>query len=225
MEKFALIVAGGVGARMGAGIPKQFINISGKPILFWTIERFIQFDPSIHLILVLPENQIQTWEVLCGQFNFNHDVTVVPGGKTRFQSVKNGLQVIEGNGIVFIHDGVRPFVSGKTLQNCFQIAMARGNALPVATLVESLRKVQGETSMHVDRSEFRLVQTPQTFQLDMIKKAYEQQELEIFTDDASVCEYAGISINLVDGNPENMKITNPLDLRVAEALLQTGNFS
>ena len=219
MKKFALIVAGGNGSRMGANVPKQFLEIAGKPILLWTVERFIAFDPRIEIILVLPENQFETWQSLCEKFRFNACVKLAKGGKTRFQSVKNGLDEIHSEGIVFIHDGVRPLVSLTTLENCFKTAQEKGNALPVAPVVESIRKISGSDSKHTDRNEYRLVQTPQTFQAGIIKKAYWQPERDFFTDDASVCEAAGHKINLVEGNPENIKITNPIDLRIAEALL------
>jgi len=219
MKKFALIVAGGVGSRMGAELPKQFIELAGKPILVWTIQRFLDFDPGMDVVLVLPASQLERWEQIRRQFQLTGKIRLVSGGETRFQSVKNGLDAISGSGIVFIHDGVRPLVSAQTLQHCLQTALEKGNALPVSPVVESLRQLTGQASQHVDRSRFRLVQTPQTFQTELIKKAYEQRESDFFTDDASVCEAAGIAIHLVDGNPENIKITNPMDLRVAEALL------
>ncbi len=221
MKKFALIVAGGVGSRMGADVPKQFIELAGKPILLWTIQRFLDFDREIALVLVLPKSQFTRWQQISEQFQFTGKIRLVSGGETRFQSVKNGLDVISGEGVVFIHDGVRPLVSFETLQRCFQTALEKGNALPVSPLVESLRQLSGQESQHVDRSKFCLVQTPQTFQIDLIKKAYQQPENHFFTDDASVCEAAGIPIHLVDGNPENIKITNPMDLCVAEALLKS----
>lgn len=221
MKKFALIVAGGVGSRMGAEVPKQFIELAGKPILLWTIQRFLDFDHEMELVLVLPSSQFERWQQISERFQVTGKIRLVSGGKTRFQSVKNGLDVISDDGIVFIHDGVRPLVSFETLQRCFQTAHKKGNALPVAPLVESLRQIKGQESQHVDRSQFRLVQTPQTFQTALIKKAYQQPESDFFTDDASVCEATGIPIHLVDGNPENIKITNPMDLRVAEALLKS----
>jgi 2-C-methyl-D-erythritol 4-phosphate cytidylyltransferase len=219
MKKFALIVAGGVGSRMGAELPKQFIELAGKPILVWTIRRFLDFDPETDLVLVLPASQFERWQQISDQFQLAGKISLVSGGETRFQSVKNGLDAISGDGIVFIHDGVRPLVSHETLQNCFQTALEKGNALPVSPVVESLRQIDAGASRHIDRSAYRLVQTPQTFHTSLIKKAYQQTENDFFTDDASVCEATGIQIHLVDGNPENIKITNPMDLRVAEALL------
>ena len=221
MKKFALIVAGGVGSRMGAEVPKQFIELAGRPILLWTIQRFLDFDPEIELVLVLPSSQFDRWQQVRQQFQLTGKISLVGGGDTRFQSVRNGLDAIAGDGIVFIHDGVRPLVSSETLQRCFQTALEKGNALPVSPVVESLRQLTGHESQHVDRNQFRLVQTPQTFQTELIKKAYRQPESDFFTDDASVCEADGVHIHLVDGNPENIKITNPIDLRVAEALLKS----
>lgn len=219
MKKFALIVAGGKGARMGATVPKQFLEIAGKPVLLWTILRFLEFDPELKIILVLPEDQFEQWSVICRDYDFDYPVELAKGGATRFQSVKNGLEKVDGPGIVFIHDGVRPLVSLATLNNCFQTTLEKGNALPVVPVVESIREVESYESKHVDRNRFRLVQTPQTFQSEMIKEAYEQPENDLFTDDASVCEAAGVKINLVDGNVENIKLTNPIDLKIAEALL------
>ncbi|WP_159521690.1 2-C-methyl-D-erythritol 4-phosphate cytidylyltransferase [Sunxiuqinia indica] len=219
MKKFALIVAGGVGQRMGAEVPKQFIRIAGKPILIWTIERFTAFDKDINIALVLPESQFDYWREIALEFNLNKDIVLAKGGETRFQSVKSGLNHIPDEGIVFIHDGVRPLVSAETLDNCYRMAFEKGNALPVAPVVESLRQVDGDQSKHVDRSRYRLVQTPQTFKISIIKQAYQQDELPFFTDDASVCEANGVPIHLVDGNAENLKITRPTDLVVAKALL------
>lgn len=219
MKKFALIVAGGKGARMGAAVPKQFLEIAGKPLLLWTIQRFLEFDSELKIILVLPEDQFEQWSEISRDHDFHHPVELAKGGSTRFQSVKNGLEKIQESGIVFIHDGVRPLVSLATLNNCYQTAVEKGNALPVVPVVESIREVEFNESKHVDRSRFRLVQTPQTFQSEMIKKAYLQPENDLFTDDASVCESAGFKINLVDGNVENIKLTNPIDLKIAEALL------
>ena len=220
MKKFALIVAGGKGARMQATIPKQFLKIAGKPVLLWTIQRFLDFDPEINVVLVLPADQFEHWTHICEEYQFQYPVELVEGGSTRFQSVKNGLQKIGEPGIVFIHDGVRPLVSLATLTNCYQTALEQGNALPVVPIMESVRKIGSDESRHVDRSKFRLVQTPQTFQTAMIKRAYEQPEKAFFTDDASVCEADGQKINLVGGNVENLKLTNPIDLKIAEALLK-----
>ncbi|WP_321286494.1 2-C-methyl-D-erythritol 4-phosphate cytidylyltransferase [uncultured Sunxiuqinia sp.] len=220
MKKFALIVAGGVGQRMGAEVPKQFIRIAGKPILIWTIERFKAFDKDINIVLVLPESQFNYWKEIALEFNLSKSIVLAKGGETRFQSVRSGLNQIPDERIVFIHDGVRPLVSSETLDNCYRMALEKGNALPVAPVVESLRQVDGDQSKHVDRSQYRLVQTPQTFRSSTIKQAYQQAEVPFFTDDASVCEANGVPIHLVDGNVENLKITRPIDLVIATALLK-----
>jgi len=222
MKKFALIVAGGKGSRMNSPVPKQFLEIAGKPILMWTIEQFLEFDAETEIVLVLPEDQFATWNRLCEQHRFLRPVTLAQGGVTRFQSVKNGLDKIEGDGIVFIHDGVRPLVSGETLERCWQTAKEKGNALPVSPVVESIREIIVAGSRHVNRDQYLLVQTPQTFRLEIIKQAYQQPGHNLFTDDASVYEAWGGKINLVAGNPENIKITTSVDLLIADTLLKSG---
>ena len=222
MKKVALIVAGGKGSRMNSPVPKQFLEIAGKPILLRTIEQFLGFDAETEIVLVLPEDQFATWKRLCEQHRFFQPVTLAQGGVTRFQSVKNGLDKIEGEGIVFIHDGVRPLVSLETLERCWQTAREKGNALPVSPVVESIREITAAGSRHVNRDQFRLVQTPQTFRFDIIKQAYRQPESDLFTDDASVYEACGGKINLVAGNPENIKITTSVDLVIADTLLKNG---
>ena len=219
MKKFALIVAGGSGSRMKNTIPKQFIEINGRPILMHTIEAFYNFDPNFEFILVLPKDQLTLWNQLCEKYQFNIECKIAFGGETRFQSVQNGLNLISGDGIVFIHDGVRPLVSAKTLQNCLESALAKGNALPVVPVSESVRMVEGSKNFAVDRSQYFLVQTPQTFHTELIKKAYEQATSNSFTDDATVLESMGETIQLVEGNRENVKITYPEDLVYAGVFL------
>lgn len=205
---------------MGAGVPKQFLELAGKPILMHTLERFRSYDQSIKITLVLPEDQFEYWQNLCREFGFGLRHELVAGGSSRFQSVRNGLMSLPGDGLVFIHDGVRPLVSDQTLANCEKSTCENGNALPVMPVVESLREVSGQGSQHADRSRFRLVQTPQTFMLAQIKAAFEQPESPLFTDDASVAEAFGQHIYLVDGNVENIKITQPTDLLIAALLLK-----
>ncbi|WP_372775000.1 2-C-methyl-D-erythritol 4-phosphate cytidylyltransferase [Mangrovibacterium sp.] len=219
MEKFALIVAGGSGTRMGTEIPKQFLELCGKVILMHSIERFNNYNANLKIVVVLPESQFDYWNDLCQKYQFKVPHQLVAGGHSRFQSVRNGLKQVSNDALVFIHDGVRPLVSSATIQHCEETAIAKGNALPVMPIVESIRELDSKGSKHVDRSRFRLVQTPQTFQSTLIKKAFEQVESPLFTDDASVCEAMGVEINLVDGNPENIKITQPHDLKIAEFLL------
>lgn len=217
MKKFVIIVAGGSGTRMGATIPKQFLNLNGEPVLMHTIRVFFQYDPDCRLIVVLPDSQQEYWAALCAVHHFAVPHQVVSGGETRFHSVKNGLASVNGEGIVFIHDGVRPLVSISTVSRCYETALKSGNAIPVLPVNESLRKLEGDRNMAVDRSQFFSVQTPQTFQSAQILGAFGQQYDQAFTDDASVVEKAGYPVHLVDGNRENIKITTPEDLIVAEA--------
>jgi 2-C-methyl-D-erythritol 4-phosphate cytidylyltransferase len=220
MKKFALIVAGGSGSRMNNNIPKQFIEINNRPVLMHTFDAFFNFDPNLEFILVLPQNQITLWNSLCDMHQFNMDCKIAFGGETRFHSVKNGLDFINEEGIVFIHDGVRPLVSLQTLKNCYETAIEKGNALPVIPVSESVREIDGLKNKAVNRSKYFLVQTPQTFQTRLIQKAYQQATSNIFTDDATVLECTGETIHLVEGNRENIKITYPEDLVLADIFLK-----
>lgn len=218
-SKYVIIVAGGSGTRMESKTPKQFIELKGKPILMHSILAFFNFDPSLKIILVLPESQISVWESLCVEHSFTINHEVVIGGKERFFSVKHGLDVITTPGVVGIHDGVRPLVSKETISKCYETAMEQGNAIPVVNVHETVRRIEGDLSVTVPRSEYRLVQTPQCFDVELLKSAYDLGFLESFTDDASVAEANGQQMNLVEGNRENIKITTPIDLKIAEALL------
>jgi 2-C-methyl-D-erythritol 4-phosphate cytidylyltransferase len=220
MKKFVIIVAGGSGRRMGSEIPKQFLELCGKPILVHTIQVFYDFDPECELILVLPEAQQEYWKELCLKHSFTLPHRIVSGGENRFNSVQNGLKLIDEEGIVFIHDGVRPLVSRQTIEKCYRMALKNGNAIPMLPMNESLRKSEGKDSISVDRTLYFSVQTPQTFLVSQIQTAYQQSFDTSFTDDASVAEKAGFPVFMVEGNRENIKITNPTDLIVAEAFLQ-----
>jgi len=220
MKKFVILVAGGSGSRMGTEIPKQFLEISGIPVLMHTIQVFHNFDPESELILVLPEAQQKFWTELCLKHSFSIPLRVANGGETRFHSVSNGLKLIDGEGIVFIHDGVRPLVSQETLARCFESAVKSKNAIPILPITESLRKIEDDQNSSVDRSQYFSVQTPQTFRSEQILEAFKQIYDPSFTDDASVVEKAGYSIHLVEGNTENVKITAPSDLIVAEVFLK-----
>jgi len=219
MKLYALIVAGGTGERMKSEIPKQFIEIAGKPILMHTINKFREFYNSIDIIVVLPENQLRFWSDLQKKYSFSVPHTLVKGGESRFYSVKNGLEFIDEPGLVAIHDGVRPFVSIETIKRCFEAAGKLGNAIPVISPSDSLRMVTENGNETVDRTKIKLIQTPQVFRTDIIIEAYRQDYLPEFTDDAMVLERTGEKINLVEGNRENIKITNPEDLGIASALL------
>jgi 2-C-methyl-D-erythritol 4-phosphate cytidylyltransferase len=220
MKKFALIVAGGSGSRMNSSIPKQFIEINNRPVLMHTFDAFFNFDPNLEFILVLPKDQVKLWHSLCEKHQFKTKYEIATGGKTRFHSVKNGLDLISEDGIVFIHDGVRPLVSLKTLQNCFETAAVKGNALPVIPVSESVRFADNSVNMPVDRTKYFLVQTPQTFHAKLIQQAYQKAKSTLFTDDATVLESMGEIIHLVEGNRENIKITYPEDLIFAEIHLK-----
>jgi 2-C-methyl-D-erythritol 4-phosphate cytidylyltransferase len=213
-KKYAIIVAGGSGSRMKSDIPKQFIEIGGLPILTHTLKRFKEAEPDIELILVLPESQFEYWNQLCDKYPTVPHI-LVSGGHTRFQSGLNGLKTIDNEGLVAIHDGVRPFVSPAIIQESFKVAAEKGTAVVSVPSKDSVR-VNGQA---IDRSTVRLIQTPQTFQVSLIKKAFETEELSTFTDDASVAEHAGFEIHLTEGNYENIKITTPEDLLWAEVLL------
>jgi 2-C-methyl-D-erythritol 4-phosphate cytidylyltransferase len=218
MNLYALIVAGGTGSRMGSEIPKQFLELAGMPVLMRTIERFWSFDASIKIIIVLPEDQLGYWEGLRKKHSFSIPCTVVEGGPARFFSVKNGLEKIEDNSLVAIHDGVRPLISIDTIKRCFDVAKKFGNAVPAISPADSIRMITEQGNMPVNRQYLRIIQTPQVFDSKLIKKAYLQDYNPEFTDDASLLEKTGEAIHLVEGNRENVKITNPGDLAVAEAL-------
>ncbi len=218
-EKYIIIVAGGKGLRMGADIPKQFLPVGGLPVLMHTINVFHQTDPTILIILVLPEEHQSYWKELCQKYHFEIPHTIVSGGESRFCSVKNALSLIPLNVIVGVHDGVRPFVSPKVIRNCFEEAFKLGAVVPVISPVESLRKKEGKATIAVDRSDYFSVQTPQVFRSEILLKAYEQEYKDFFTDDASVVESSGSKISLVEGNPENIKVTTPFDIKVAKAIL------
>jgi 2-C-methyl-D-erythritol 4-phosphate cytidylyltransferase len=223
LEKVALIVAGGKGARMNSKVPKQFLLLKGLPVLMHTIRAFYRYNDGMRIILVLPVDQIQAWQDLCvrHQFTVRHEVGM--GGETRFHSVKNNLAVIPDHCLVAVHDGVRPLVSQETLERCFMSALQYGNAVPCIEIPETLRYLDGEQSHQVDRSKFRLIQTPQVFESSILKEAYRQEYQPDFTDDAGVVESLGFTIKLVEGNPENIKITWHKDLSIATTYLRSGN--
>jgi 2-C-methyl-D-erythritol 4-phosphate cytidylyltransferase len=217
--KYAVIVAGGVGTRMKSSVPKQFLLLNEKPILYHTIQAFQSAIADIKIILVLPEAYLSQQDYLHSLSDNISDIQVVSGGNTRFQSVKNGLNAIQTDGIVFIHDGVRPFISQSLLENCYQTALEKGNAVPCVLIKDSLRKVFSANNEYANREEYRAIQTPQTFQIAQIKNAFEQPYQTSFTDEASVLENMGVEINLIDGMDENIKITNPFDLKIAEIII------
>ena len=220
LKEYALIVAGGKGTRIKSDQPKQFIELNGKPVLLHTIEAFLKYSSTLVIVLVLPEEDFKTWEAICEKFNFTPPVILQKGGETRFQSVKNGLEKIDGEGLVAIHDGVRPLVSGDLIGASFRLAAMHGSAVAAVRLKESIRETDQDTTKAVDRSKFRLIQTPQTFDLQIIKKAYQTKEDPSLTDDASVAEKSGHRISMFEGSYDNIKITTAEDLVVAEALMK-----
>ena len=235
---YVIIVAGGKGLRMGSDIPKQFLPIGGKPVLMRTLERFRAYSADIQIILVLPEAQQDYWRQLCEEYHFSVEYQLANGGQTRFHSVQNGLALVPDNaqGVVGVHDGVRPFPSIEVIRQCYETARTAKAVIPVIPVVETVRHLTGGQahcevaspsqgacpsvrSVTVPRDEYKLVQTPQTFDIQLIKAANRQPYNDGFTDDASVVESYGHQITLVEGNRENIKITTPYDMIVAEALL------
>jgi len=223
MQKYIIIVAGGQGSRFKSEIPKQFVNLNGLPVLMHTISAFFAYQNSIEIIVVLPEEQIEYWKSLCTDYQFNIKHKIVTGGSTRFYSVKNGLSQIKNDGIVGIHDGVRPLIDVETISRCYQIAEKEGNAIPMVAPVDSMRKISDNgTNSYVDRQKYCLIQTPQVFKTELILKAFKQEYNVSFTDDASVLEaLIPGSIKLVEGNRQNLKITTPEDLLYAESILMS----
>jgi 2-C-methyl-D-erythritol 4-phosphate cytidylyltransferase len=219
MNQYVVIVAGGSGKRMGMETPKQFLELAGRPVLMHTIELFRKFSDTIEIITVLPENQLRFWTDLQKKYSFDIPHTLVRGGSKRFLSVKNGLEFVNPPGLVAIHDGVRPLVRIETIRRCFEVAEKYGNAIPVISPSDSLRCEDEKGNLPVDRTRIKQVQTPQVFDVAKIKKAYLQGFDPSFTDDAMVLEKTGEKIRLVDGNRENIKITNPEDLFIAQTLL------
>ena len=227
MKDYVIIVAGGKGLRMGTDIPKQFLPIGGRPVLMRTIERFREYSPDLQIILVLPKAQQDYWRQLCQEYHFplpqqegdrGGSYQLADGGETRFHSVQHGLALIpnDAQGVVGVHDGVRPFPSIDVIRRCYETARTQKAVVPVVPVVETLRHIAEGTK---PRGDYRLVQTPQTFDIQLLKAANRQPYCEDFTDDASVVEAYGHAITLVEGNRENIKITTPYDLKIAEVII------
>ena len=218
---YIIIVAGGKGLRMGSDIPKQFLPIGGKPVLMRTLERFRAYSSALQIILVLPEAQQDYWRKLCEEYHFDVEYNLANGGQTRFHSVQNGLALVpdDAEGVVGVHDGVRPFPSIEVIRNYYETARTAKAVIPVIPVVETVRHLEGDKSVTVPRGDYRLVQTPQTFDIQLLKAANRQPYNDGFTDDASVVESYGHAITLVEGNRENIKITTPYDLKIAEVLI------
>jgi len=222
MKEYVIIVAGGTGSRMKSDIPKQFIVVNGLPILMHTLFAFTKYSSEISIVLVLPQDQFSFWEELCSEYQFKMSYQLVAGGATRFDSVKNGLNSIsDKNALVAVHDGVRPVITSNVILNSFTTALNEGTAVASVALKDSIRTVSASgTNKALDRSSVRLIQTPQTFRIDWMNKAFDQPYQTTFTDCASVLESAGYPINLFEGSYENIKITTPEDLKWAEVYLR-----
>jgi 2-C-methyl-D-erythritol 4-phosphate cytidylyltransferase len=216
----AIIVAGGIGKRMSSPVPKQFLLLHGKPVLCHSIGAFHRFDPAMQLIVVLPKEQTDIWRTLCIGHHFSIEHTVVTGGAERFHSVREGLREVAHDGLVAVHDGVRPLVSVELIARCFTAASAHGAAVPVVLVGSSMREVSGDSSRALDRSTLRIVQTPQCFAVPPLRKAFELPYDPAFTDEATLVERSGRPVHFVEGEERNIKVTTPMDLRLAEVLLE-----
>ncbi len=220
MKKYAVIVAGGKGVRMGSAVPKQFLPLNGHPILYHTIKAFADAYTDMQLVLVLPQDQLSYAQMVLQSFPERIDITIVAGGETRYHSVQNGLKVVDENSIVFVHDGVRPLVSTALIQRCYEQAVDKGSAIPAIPVADSMRILEDEDSRPIDREQMRIIQTPQTFKAEVILPAFQQDYQVAFTDEATVVEAYGDNVYLVDGEKRNIKVTTPEDMIVAEALLK-----
>ena len=217
---FAVIVAGGQGTRMGTAMPKQFLDLCGKPVLYHTIKAFVDAIPGIQIVLVLPQHQISYAQMVLQGFEDRIDLSIVAGGETRFHSVQNGLMGIPEDAIIMVHDGVRPLVSTDLIQQCHEQALELGSAIPAVPVVDSMRLMEGDNSKPVNRDNLRIIQTPQTFGARILLPSMQQPHQEGFTDEATVVEAFGQQVYLIEGEKSNLKITTPEDLLIAEALMK-----
>lgn len=223
MEYYAIIVAGGKGTRLGGGIPKQFRLLNGRPMLMYTVDAFLNAIRGIHVIVVLPEEHIGYWESLCEEFGFFPEYSIARGGASRWESVRNGLALVSGKGVVAVHDGARPLVSPALIRKVFETAESFGSAVPAVAPVDSMRVIDDNgNSCILDRGRCRCIQTPQAFKSDVLIEAYRLPFSESFTDDASVVEAAGGVIRLVEGERNNIKVTTLQDISLAEIILASG---
>lgn len=220
MEEYVIIVAGGTGKRMKSDLPKQFILVNNKPIILHTINKFIDYNKDIKLVIAMQKNYFDYWKTLCKTYGFNKKHQLIEAGKERYFTVKNALNDIPySEGIVAIHDAVRPMVNIATIRQCYAKAKEKGNAIPIVPLTNSIRKITKTKNKSVERTNYVAVQTPQCFKISLIKEAYQQSYKKSFTDDASVYESFGGEIITVEGNSDNKKITTPLDIIIAKNLL------
>lgn len=220
MKKFAVIVAGGSGTRMGNVTPKQFLLLKGKPVLWYTMDSFLRAYEDLHIILVLPKDHLKKGEKIINQLDAEGRVTMVEGGNTRFESVKEGLKKVEADSVVFVHDGVRCLISVPLIRRCYNQAIEKGSAVPAVAATDSIRIIKNGTHYISDRQQVRIIQTPQTFLSDIILPAFEQAYNDAFTDEATVVEAFGTAVYLTEGEYDNIKITRPIDLLIAERIIE-----
>ena len=218
-KKIAIIVAGGTGQRMGSVVPKQFLEVESKTILLHTIDQFVAAFSDVELVIVLPATYIEEGKILLQNSNITNKVTFISGGDTRFQSVKNGLTQVNESAIVFVHDAVRCLLTPALIQRCYQQAVEKGSAIPAVSSTDTVRLLEGGSHHVIDRENVMQIQTPQTFQSEILLKGFEQNYQPSFTDEANVVEASGTPVYLVDGEFENIKITRPLDLAIASYIL------
>jgi 2-C-methyl-D-erythritol 4-phosphate cytidylyltransferase len=221
MKKFAVIVAGGSGSRMQSAVPKQFLELNGRPVLWYTLQAFLQAYDDMQIILVLPANYVATGEQIISDLKATPRIQITEGGATRFHSVKNGLALVDDDSIVFVHDAVRCLVSTALIHRCYEHALEYGNAIPAVPATDTIRIDNGSGPEAVDRNKIFAIQTPQTFQSSILKPAFDIDYRESFTDEATVAEAAGVKIHLVEGDSNNIKITRPVDLLVAKMMLES----
>jgi len=220
MKKFAVIVAGGSGLRMGNSIPKQFLELRGKPVLWYTINAFLDAFSDLEIILVLPKAHLETGLEITRSTKDSKRVWITEGGETRFHSVKKGIDQIQQHSIIFVHDGVRCLLTPDLIRRCYTHAIDHGNAIPAIAAVDTIRIETVKGNELIDRNKLHIIQTPQTFFSDILKAAFEQDYTETFTDEASVVERLGVKIHIVEGEESNIKITRPIDILIAEKILE-----
>jgi 2-C-methyl-D-erythritol 4-phosphate cytidylyltransferase len=220
MDKIAVIVAGGSGTRMNSSMPKQFMLVAGKPLLYYTLHTFLESFDDLKIILVLPEDHIAAGqEVIDAYFDYSR-IRITAGGRTRFHSVQNGLQLISEESIIFVHDGVRCLLTTDLIQRCYNVALEYGSAIPVIDSKDSVRILTEDGNENIDRNKIKIVQTPQTFHSRILLSAYKIDYKDFFTDEAAVVEAFGLKVHLVNGESGNFKITEPIDIKIAEILLE-----
>jgi 2-C-methyl-D-erythritol 4-phosphate cytidylyltransferase len=223
VQKIAIITAGGSGTRMGSSIPKQFLLLNQKPLLWYTIHAFIEAYSDINILLVVPKDYLTAGEQLVNELNITNQATVVVGGSTRFHSVQNGIKLIKNPAVVFVHDGVRCLITPDLIKRCFEQTIEKGSAIPAVTCTDSVRIVENDSHAAINRDQVKIIQTPQTFLSSILINAFNQPYQELFTDEATVVEALGESVHLIEGEYSNLKVTRPADLLVANAVLEERN--